>query len=139
MKGSPGVCDPQEEVLIILHCPTSDLFSSPSKFLFNFIESYAFFSTKHHAFCFLKEPEHGRKRDISQLPWQCCLDSDGGADRACAIGVGAVASSCQEASRMGHLLFLKLRKPLSEIATKHACQAHPSSMEIQGVITSWEC
>lgn len=58
----------------------------------------------------------GPDTEMNNITWRCCCQ------------LSAELSLCMLFS------FLKLRRQLSETAMEHNCQAHPNSMEIQGVI-----
>lgn len=102
---------------------------------------HALFSIKHLAFSFPKELVCDRKRDTSQHPWHCWIESDGqrGGGELTGPGVEVLLPTVRGDFKDVWFCLFKAQGTLSEVAKGHACQAHPSSTEIQGAFIFWGC
>lgn len=102
---------------------------------------HALFSIKYPAFSFPKELKCGWKRETSQHHWQCWIESDGqrGGGGLTGPGVEVLLPTVREDLKDVQFCLFKAQGALSEVAKGHACQAHPSSTEIQGAFIFWGC
>lgn len=119
-------------------------FFSPSKFIFNYIESYPF-SFLQLVLCILS-PERARVVE-RETWWQSCLENNGWGLWWWAPTQRWTwprdAASCQGASSVYTLLFLKLRRQLSEPAQSTLARPIPTSwkskeLSLLGILMSQE-
>lgn len=136
-----GICDLLQKVLIILHSQVIYILAPQNFFSVSLKDLHALFSIKHLAFSFPKELEYDRKRDTSQRPWHCWIESDGqrGVGVLTGPGVEVLLPTVRGDLKDVRFCLFKAQGTLSEVAKGHACQAHPSSTEIQGAFIFWGC